>query len=71
MPVTASSLPEFYLETQAAYQAMARAGGGAWRSLTKDEHINQQVLMLAFGELWDSEIAAFGRGINSRRNTDP
>ena len=71
VPVTASSLPEFYLETQAAYQAMARAGGGAWRSLTKDEHINQQVLMLAFGEQWDSEIAAFGRGINSSRNTDP
>jgi hypothetical protein len=71
VPVTASSLPEFYLETQAAYQAMARAGGGAWRSLTKDEHINQQVLMLAFGEQWHSEIAAFGRGINSSRNTDP
>jgi hypothetical protein len=50
---------------------MARAGGGAWRSLTKDEHINQQVLMLAFGEQWHSEIAAFGRGINSSRNTDP
>jgi hypothetical protein len=71
VPVTASSLPEFYLETQAAYQAMARAGGGAWRSLTKDEHINQQVLMLAFGEQWHSEVAAFGRGINSSRNADP
>jgi len=65
VPVTASSLPEFYLETQAAYQAMARAGGGSWRSLTKDEHINQQVLILAFGEQWRSEVAAFGRGIKS------
>jgi len=70
VPVTASSLPEFYLETQAAYQAMARAGGGSWRSLTKDEHINQQVLILAFGEQWHSEVAAFGRGIKSG-STDP
>ena len=70
VPVTASSLPEFYLETQAAYQAMARAGGGSWRSLTKDEHINQQVLILAFGEEWRSEVAAFGRGIRSS-NADP
>jgi hypothetical protein len=70
VPVNASSLPEFYLETQAAYQAMARAGGGSWRSLTKDEHINQQVLILAFGEEWHSEVAAFGRGIKSS-NADP
>jgi hypothetical protein len=69
-PVPSSSLPEFYLETQAAYQAMARAGGGSWRSLTKDEHINQQVLILAFGEQWHSEVAAFGRGIRSN-NADP
>ncbi|MGH7913310.1 MAG: vWA domain-containing protein [Candidatus Binataceae bacterium] len=70
VPVTASALPEFYLETQAAYQAMARAGGGSWRSLTKDSHINQQVLILAFGDQWKSEVAAFGRGIKST-NADP
>lgn len=69
-PITARTLPEFYLETQAAYQAMARAGGGVWRSLTKDQHINQQVLILAFGEKWRSEVAAFGRGITAR-SSDP
>lgn len=70
IPVSARVLPEFYLETQAAYQAMARAGGGTWRSLTKDQEINQQVLILAFGEKWRSEVAAFGRGIGSR-SSDP
>jgi von Willebrand factor type A domain len=69
-PVSPNVLPEFDLETQAAYQAMARAGGGVWHSLTKKEHINQQVLVLAFGQKWRSEVAAFGRGITSGR-TDP
>jgi von Willebrand factor type A domain len=67
LPISANTLPEFYLETQAAYQAMARAGGGVWRSLTKDEQINQQVLILAFGDKWRSEVAVFGRGIGGKR----
>jgi hypothetical protein len=67
LPPSSNTLPEFYLETQAAYQAMARAGGGEWRSLTKDDQINQQVLILAFGDKWRSEVAVFGRGIGGRR----
>ena len=35
------------------------------RSLSKDSHINQQVLVLAFGEQWQSQVAAFGRGITA------
>jgi hypothetical protein len=58
-------IPEFYLETQRAYQWMALTGGGSWRSLTKDEQINQQVLILAFGSKWQSEVSAFGRGLNT------
>jgi von Willebrand factor type A domain len=58
-------LPDFYLQTQRAYQAMAAAGGGTWRSLTKDQQINQQVLILAFGSQWQTEVASFGRGISS------
>ena len=69
-PVSPNVLPEFDLETQAAYQAMARAGGGVWHSLTQKEHINQQVLVLAFGQKWRSEVAAFGRGITSSKS-DP
>ena len=64
-----SPLPEFYTETQHAYQWMALTGGGSWRSLTKDQQINQQVLILAFGSQWQREVAAFGRGINT--TSDP
>ncbi|MEA2678822.1 MAG: hypothetical protein QOK03_544 [Candidatus Binataceae bacterium] len=59
-----TGLPSFYLQTQRSYQAMASTGGGAWHSLTKDQHINQQVLILAFGAQWQSEVTAFGRGIS-------
>ena len=65
-PGAADRLPEFYTETRGAYQAMAQAGGGVWKSLTKDQQINQQVLILAFGTEWQTEVAAFGRGITSR-----
>jgi len=65
-PQKNSPLPGFYLQTQHAYQAMASAGGGSWHSLTKDDQINQQVLILAFGSQWQTEVAAFGRGITSR-----
>jgi hypothetical protein len=65
-PGAADRLPEFYAETRNAYQAMAQAGGGVWKSLTKDQQINQQVLILAFGTEWQTEVTAFGRGITSR-----
>ena len=62
---TVSPLPDFYLLTQRAYQEMAHTGGGEWRSLTKDNAINQQVLMLAFGRQWQSQIAAFQTDVAS------
>jgi hypothetical protein len=68
-PPHSKALPGFYLETQHAYQALASAGGGSWRSLTKDQQINQQVLILAFGTEWQTEVAAFGRGIVSARSS--
>jgi hypothetical protein len=64
-PPKISPLPEFYQQTRAAYKVLANAGGGAMRSLTHDSHINQQVLILAFGEQWQNQVAAFGRGISS------
>jgi hypothetical protein len=64
-PPNAHELPSFYLQTQHAYQTMAADGGGAWRSLTKDTQINQQVLILAFGSEWQTEVTAFGRGLSS------
>jgi hypothetical protein len=56
---TISPLPDFYYLTQNAYKEMAHEGGGEWRSLSKDNAINQQVLMFAFGQQWQSQIAAF------------
>ena len=64
-PPKISPLPAFYRQTQAAYRVLATAGGGAMRSLSKDSHINQQVLILAFGEQWQNQVAAFGRGLSS------
>lgn len=64
-PKTVPPLQEFYLETQHAYQEMAAAGGGEWRSLTMDMQVNQQVLILAFGQKWESQVAAFGGEIGT------
>jgi hypothetical protein len=65
LPPDSNVLPSFYLETQHAYQNMAASGGGSWHSLTKDQQISQQVLILAFGTQWQTEVSAFGRGISS------
>jgi hypothetical protein len=71
-PPKHDQMPGFYFETQRAYQEMAAAGGGQWRSLTKDQQINQQVLILAFGSQWQTEVAAFGRGlVTGRAQSDP
>jgi von Willebrand factor type A domain len=64
-PPSISPLPEFYQQTREAFRVLASRGGGAMRSLTKDVHINQQVLILAFGEQWQSQVSAFGRGITT------
>ncbi len=68
-PPKISPLPAFYRQTQAAYKVLATAGGGSMKSLTKDAHINQQVLILAFGDQWQSQVAAFGRGLNGSGTT--
>ncbi len=65
-PPSISPLPEFYQQTRQAYKVLASAGGGTMKSLTKDAHINQQVLILAFGDQWQNQVAAFGRGITSQ-----
>src|SRR5271163_253209 len=64
-PPKISPLPAFYRQTQAAYKVLATAGGGSMKSLTKDAHINQQVLILACGDQWQSQVSAFGRGLNN------
>ncbi len=70
-PPKISPLPEFYQQTRAAYKVLANSGGGAMRSLTKDTHINQQVLILAFGEQWQTQVSAFGRGLAKSDTSSP
>lgn len=60
------ALPQFYRETQLAYQVLTRDGGGAMHSLDSNEQINQQVMILAFGDQWRDMVAAFGRPLASK-----
>ncbi len=60
------ALPQFYRETQLAYQVLTRDGGGAMHSLDSNEQINQQVMLLAFGDQWRDMIEAFSRPIASK-----
>jgi hypothetical protein len=70
-PPKISPLPAFYQQRQAAYKVLATAGGGSMKSLTQDAHINQQVLILAFGDQWQSQVSAFGRGLNNSSGLHP
>jgi hypothetical protein len=60
------TLPQFYRETQLAYQVLTRDGGGAMHSLEGNEQINRQVLLLAFGDQWRDMVAAFSRLLASK-----
>jgi von Willebrand factor type A domain len=58
-------LREFFRQTQAAYKVLATAGGGSMKSLTRDTQIDLQLLILIFGEQWQSQVSAFGQGLNN------
>jgi len=70
-PPKISPLPEFYRQTQAAYGVLATAGGGSMKSLTKDVHVNQLLLILAFGDEWQPQVAQFGRGLSNSPSPGP
>jgi hypothetical protein len=50
-------LPEFAKQAQAAYKVLAVAGGGSVRSLSHDADVNQQVMILVFGDKWQDEVS--------------
>jgi len=52
-------LPEFARQTQIAYKVLAVEGGGSIRSLSHDEGINQQVMILVFGAKWQEEVRRY------------
>ena len=58
-PGKVSPLPEFAKQTQAAYKVLAVEGGGSIRSLSHDADINQQVMILVFGDKWQEEVRRF------------
>jgi hypothetical protein len=61
-----AALPQFHRETQLAYQVLTRDGGGAMHSLDSNEQINQQVMLLAFGDQWREMIASFSHPLASK-----
>ncbi len=58
-PPKISPLPEFYRQTQSAFTVLAKAGGGSMKSLSHEAKINQQVLVLAFGDQWEEQLKVF------------
>jgi hypothetical protein len=52
-------LPEFAKQAQAAYKVLAAQGGGSIRSLSHDAEVNQQVMILVFGDKWQEEVSRF------------
>jgi hypothetical protein len=58
-PKEIGPLPEFAKQAQAAYKVLAASGGGSIRSLSHDADINQQVMILVFGDKWQDEVSRF------------
>ena len=58
-PKEIGPLPEFAKQAQAAYKVLAATGGGSIRSLSHDADINQQVMILVFGDKWQDEVSRF------------
>lgn len=54
-----SPLPAFARQAQAAYKALAAEGGGSIRSLSNDESLDQQVMILVFGDRWQEEVRRY------------
>jgi hypothetical protein len=54
-----SPLPEFARQAQAAYKVLTVAGGGSIRSLSHDENLDQQVMILVFGDRWQEELRRY------------
>ncbi|HSZ23829.1 MAG TPA: hypothetical protein VK782_11825, partial [Candidatus Sulfotelmatobacter sp.] len=58
-PRDIGALPEFAKQAQAAYKVLAAEGGGSIRSLSHDAEVNQQVMILVFGDKWQEAVSRF------------
>jgi hypothetical protein len=58
-PKDIGPLPPFAKQAQAAYKVIAAEGSGSVRGLSHDAGINQQVMILVFGDKWQEEVGRF------------
>jgi hypothetical protein len=55
-PTEISPLPQFARQAQLAYKKLTLEGGGSIQRLSHDANIDQQVLILVFGDRWQDEV---------------
>jgi hypothetical protein len=58
-PKEISPLPQFARQAQLAYKVLAAEGGGSIQRLSHDANIEQQVMILVFGDRWQEEVRRY------------
>jgi hypothetical protein len=58
-PAEISPLPQFARQAQLAYKKLAVEGGGSIQRLSHDANIEQQVMILVFGDRWQEEVRRY------------
>jgi VWA domain-containing protein len=58
-PKEISPLPQFARQAQLAYKKLALEGGGSIQRLSHDANIEQQVMILVFGDRWQEEVRRY------------
>jgi hypothetical protein len=58
-PKEISPLPQFARQAQLAYKKIALEGGGSIQRLSHDANIEQQVMILVFGDRWQEEVRRY------------
>ncbi len=58
-PTEISPLPQFARQAQLAYKKLAVEGGGSIQRLSHDANIEQQVMILVFGDRWQEEVRRY------------
>jgi len=59
LPKEISPLPQFARQAQLAYKMLAVEGGGSIQRLSHDANIEQQVMILVFGDRWQEEVRRY------------
>lgn len=59
LPKEISPLPQFARQAQLAYKKLAVEGGGSIQRLSHDANIEQQVMILVFGDRWQEEVRRY------------